>query len=59
MKKYIGLVPVLCLLLCGCDRLPAAREMGDMALLRTMGVVSYTNLRAHATKAKRVWRLER
>ena len=38
MKKYIGLVPVLCLLLCGCDRLPAAREMGDMALLRTMGV---------------------
>lgn len=28
----------LCLLLCGCDGLPRAREMGDMALLRTMGV---------------------
>lgn len=28
----------LCLLLSGCSGLPAAREMGDMALLRTMGV---------------------
>ena len=27
-----------CLLLSGCAGLPAAREMGDMALLRTMGV---------------------
>ena len=27
-----------CLLLTGCDMLPKAREMGDMALLRTMGV---------------------
>jgi len=34
------LLPVLCacLLLCGCDGLPHTREMGDMALLRTMGV---------------------
>lgn len=31
-------VMLLCLLLCGCDGLPRAREMGDMALLRTMGV---------------------
>lgn len=38
MKKWSVLLPALCLLLCGCDRLPAAREMGDMALLRTMGV---------------------
>ena len=38
MKKQ--LVPLLaaCLLLTGCSGLPAAREMGDMALLRTMGV---------------------
>ena len=28
----------LCLLLSGCSGLPQAREMGDMALLRTMGV---------------------
>ena len=33
-------LPALCagLLLTGCSGLPAAREMGDMALLRTMGV---------------------
>ena len=28
----------LCLLLTGCSGLPTAREMGDMALLRTLGV---------------------
>ena len=33
-------LPALCalLLLTGCSGLPAAREMGDMALLRTLGV---------------------
>ena len=38
MKKC--LIPLLacCLLLTGCAGLPAAREMGDMALLRTLGV---------------------
>ena len=36
MKK--GMILLLCLLLCGCDGLPRGREMGDMALLRTMGV---------------------
>ncbi len=38
MKKQ--LIPLLsaCLLLSGCGQLPTAREMGDMALLRTMGV---------------------
>lgn len=38
MKKR--LVPWLaaCLLLTGCSGLPAAREMGDMALLRAMGI---------------------
>ena len=36
MKKW--LMPALCLLLTGCGMLPQAREMGDMALLRTMGV---------------------
>lgn len=38
MKKR--LIPLLaaCLLLSGCSSLPTAREMGDMALLRTMGV---------------------
>lgn len=39
MKKCV--IPSLlaaCLLLAGCSGLPAAREMGDMALLRTMGV---------------------
>lgn len=30
----------LCVLLTGCDSLPTGREMGDMALLRTMGVDS-------------------
>ena len=29
---------------CGTTALPYAREMGDMALLRTMGAVSYTHL---------------
>lgn len=39
-KGKACLLPVaaLCLLLSGCSGLPAAREMGDMALLRTMGV---------------------
>jgi len=37
MKRLIPLLAI-CLLLSGCDRLPAAREMGDMALLRTLGV---------------------
>lgn len=34
------LIPLLaaCLLLTGCSQLPAAREMEDMALLRTMGI---------------------
>lgn len=38
MKKR--LIPLLaaCLLLTGCSQLPAAREMEDMALLRTMGI---------------------
>lgn len=36
MKKLLFLTA--CLLLAGCSGLPAAREMGDMALLRTMGV---------------------
>ena len=33
-------LPALCavLFLAGCSGLPAAREMGDMALLRTLGV---------------------
>lgn len=35
--KALLLLP-LCLLLCGCDGLPRPREMGDMALLRTLGV---------------------
>ena len=40
MKK--PLIPLLaaCLLLSGCSSFPTAREMGDMALLRTMGVDS-------------------
>lgn len=37
MKKLTILL-CMCLLLSGCDWLPKAREMGDMALLRTMGV---------------------
>lgn len=37
--RALGILPAaLCLLLAGCAGLPAAREMGDMALLRTMGV---------------------
>ena len=48
--KRMGAAAVLAaaLLLSGCGKaaLPYAREMGDMALLRTMGVdaVSYTHL---------------
>ena len=33
----------LSLLLTGCSGLPAAREMGDMALLRTMGIDAAAN----------------
>lgn len=38
MKKR--LIPLLwaCLFLTGCSQFPVAREMGDMALLRTMGI---------------------
>lgn len=36
-KRLIPLLAV-CLLLTGCSQLPVAREMEDMALLRTMGV---------------------
>lgn len=35
---FLPAVLALGLLLTGCDSLPAAREMGDMALLRTLGV---------------------
>ena len=38
MKKMLALLLAACPLLAGCDRLPTAREMGDMALLRTVGV---------------------
>ena len=38
MKKHFTPLLTLCLLLSGCSGLPAAREMGDMALLRTLGV---------------------
>ena len=38
MKKYFTPLLILCLLLTGCSGLPTAREMGDMALLRTLGV---------------------
>ena len=34
----LPVVLALCLLLAGCAGLPTAREMGDMALLRTLGV---------------------
>ena len=34
----LTVITALCLLLSGCSGLPAAREMGDMALLRTLGV---------------------
>lgn len=36
-KRLIPLLTV-CLLLTGCSQLPVAREMDDMALLRTMGI---------------------
>ena len=38
MKKLLSLLLPATLLLSGCTWLPAPREMGDMALLRTMGV---------------------
>ncbi|USF27127.1 hypothetical protein N510_002073 [Firmicutes bacterium ASF500] len=38
MKKGFCAGLTACLLLTGCSGLPDAREMGDMALLRTMGV---------------------
>ncbi|WP_251318868.1 Ger(x)C family spore germination C-terminal domain-containing protein [Flintibacter muris] len=38
MKKGCILLLAACLLLAGCGQLPSAREMGDMALLRTMGI---------------------
>lgn len=38
MKRFLILWAAAVLLLAGCDRLPEAREMGDMALLRVMGV---------------------
>jgi len=38
MKNRLLPLFAVCLLLTGCSGLPAAREMGDMALLRTMGV---------------------
>lgn len=38
MKKLLFPLLAACLLLAGCSGLPAAREMGDMALLRTLGV---------------------
>ena len=36
MKRLLPLAA--CILLAGCSGLPTAREMGDMALLRTMGI---------------------
>lgn len=38
MKKRLLSWLAACLLLSGCSGLPTAREMGDMALLRTLGV---------------------
>lgn len=38
MRGRLTVWLALCLLLTGCDGLPRAREMGDMALLRTLGV---------------------
>lgn len=38
MKKLLLPWLVACLFLTGCSGLPTAREMGDMALLRTLGV---------------------
>ena len=40
MNKHILVPLAACLLLTGCSQLPVAREMDDMALLRTMGVDS-------------------
>ena len=40
MKKGLARILLLAVFLTGCSGLPAAREMGDMALLRTMGVDS-------------------
>lgn len=38
MKKQLVAPLAACLLLTGCSQLPVAREMEDMALLRTMGI---------------------
>ena len=38
MKKQLIAPLAACLLLTGCSQLPVAREMEDMALLRTMGI---------------------
>lgn len=38
MKGAALMILSACLLLTGCSGLPYPREMGDMALLRTMGV---------------------
>ena len=38
MKKRLALWLAACLLLTGCSGFPIAREMGDMALLRTVGI---------------------
>lgn len=38
MKKWFVPLLATCLLLSSCSTLPTAREMGDMALLRTLGV---------------------
>lgn len=38
MKKHILAPLAACLLLTGCSQLPVAREMEDMALLRTVGI---------------------
>ena len=38
MRRMLPLLTALVLLLTGCSGLPYPREMGDMALLRTMGV---------------------
>lgn len=36
--RSLALILACCLMLSGCSGLPTSREMGDMALLRTMGV---------------------
>ena len=38
MKKQLVAPLAVCLLLTGCSQLPVAREMEDMALLRTLGI---------------------